>query len=820
MMLIPSQLNLGSNTNTVKDKYFSASAIYSSNPVPVTPGSVENSPGSAGSRPVYQCPSADGRMFAPKMQSDIPGFHMYAAAAVVTGQPGSSALNSPASYAAASAPTHSIVPPHYGSPAIDPSPYYTPLGSGYDMKGDMWSGGYNQPAPTYYQYDTGFGPQYPYERYCGMDMNDGVRRKNATRESTNTLKAWLQEHKKNPYPTKGEKIMLAIITKMTLTQVSTWFANARRRLKKENKMTWIPKNRANESGSGNEDRRQSDDKDTDEKSDDEDCKSVKDDDEQPTDMKLEGNSESNPSCQYDQQNSSSLHFPRQPITAEDNCPTDSMVSDSVESKPSLDYDRPSLHAGNASAALGDKLPGMGQQGALARYESGSHDNYNRPIWSPIDSHPQKNMNLARPYISGYSSEYSYQGSYNHEINGLSGRRMSSSLPQPYSSNFEMQPMTHQGMPQNVQDSLPLHHHSSTTAPHMAGKMYSPLSCESVSKQCNSSVGAREGDIGQTDAVQRNQYPYTSPVTNLRNWVNGVFHGPHHQASGMCEKKSPSETDAGMTPEESGQFSDHSQYNQRYMHPNHSHSTDDTMGDSYMLQHRSLPAPYNNYYHEPVGNDMAGTYPPQSITDVNQHPGTTYYSHQSDTSNHSLLSTSNSSDPSRVRPNSSTTQESFVAASGSSSSAASNVLGAPQHCHTSPSPCQPNTSKISERRPSTCQNMPYYDTSDDTSATPTRSSVPPPPYASQCKFGSSASQSQSFLGNPPHAEYPLSHRPTNYDSLDPTSNKSATSHSPRPITTGIHSRDGGSYSCSIPSDDEAREMRKMQPSETINEKSGR
>lgn len=30
--------------------------------------------------------------------------------------------------------------------------------------------------------------------------------------------------------------MLAIITKMTLTQVSTWFANARRRLKKESKL--------------------------------------------------------------------------------------------------------------------------------------------------------------------------------------------------------------------------------------------------------------------------------------------------------------------------------------------------------------------------------------------------------------------------------------------------------------------------------------------------------------------------------------------------------------------------------------------------------
>ena len=70
--------------------------------------------------------------------------------------------------------------------------------------------------------------------YGGFDP----RRKNATRESTNTLKAWLSEHKKNPYPTKGEKIMLAIITKMTLTQVSTWFANARRRLKKEKRLNW------------------------------------------------------------------------------------------------------------------------------------------------------------------------------------------------------------------------------------------------------------------------------------------------------------------------------------------------------------------------------------------------------------------------------------------------------------------------------------------------------------------------------------------------------------------------------------------------------
>ena len=47
--------------------------------------------------------------------------------------------------------------------------------------------------------------------------------------------------------------MLAIITKMTLTQVSTWFANARRRLKKENKMTWEPRNRVEDEDNNNED---------------------------------------------------------------------------------------------------------------------------------------------------------------------------------------------------------------------------------------------------------------------------------------------------------------------------------------------------------------------------------------------------------------------------------------------------------------------------------------------------------------------------------------------------------------------------------------
>ncbi|XP_042318237.1 iroquois-class homeodomain protein IRX-6-like [Sceloporus undulatus] len=61
-----------------------------------------------------------------------------------------------------------------------------------------------------------------------------------SRESTAALKAWLGQHLKNPYPSKGEKVLLALVSRMSLTQVSTWFANARRRLKKENRACWAP----------------------------------------------------------------------------------------------------------------------------------------------------------------------------------------------------------------------------------------------------------------------------------------------------------------------------------------------------------------------------------------------------------------------------------------------------------------------------------------------------------------------------------------------------------------------------------------------------
>ncbi|CAD7083060.1 unnamed protein product [Hermetia illucens] len=136
----------------------------------------------------------------------------------------------------------------YPSIGVDSSAFYSPLSNPYGLKEsgpttDMsaWTSAGLQPTTGYYPYDPTLAA---YGYGAGYDL--AARRKNATRESTATLKAWLNEHKKNPYPTKGEKIMLAIITKMTLTQVSTWFANARRRLKKENKMTWEPKNKTDD----------------------------------------------------------------------------------------------------------------------------------------------------------------------------------------------------------------------------------------------------------------------------------------------------------------------------------------------------------------------------------------------------------------------------------------------------------------------------------------------------------------------------------------------------------------------------------------------
>ena len=61
-----------------------------------------------------------------------------------------------------------------------------------------------------------YGLQQPYvhptANYAAALIHGQGTRKNATRESTQQLKMWLNEHQKNPYPTKAEKVMLAILS--------------------------------------------------------------------------------------------------------------------------------------------------------------------------------------------------------------------------------------------------------------------------------------------------------------------------------------------------------------------------------------------------------------------------------------------------------------------------------------------------------------------------------------------------------------------------------------------------------------------------------
>ena len=49
-------------------------------------------------------------------------------------------------------------------------------------------------------------------------------------KATDILKKWLFEHVHNPYPDEDEKEQLSLLTDLTLTQVSNWFINARRRV--------------------------------------------------------------------------------------------------------------------------------------------------------------------------------------------------------------------------------------------------------------------------------------------------------------------------------------------------------------------------------------------------------------------------------------------------------------------------------------------------------------------------------------------------------------------------------------------------------------
>ncbi|XP_030781032.1 iroquois-class homeodomain protein IRX-6 isoform X6 [Rhinopithecus roxellana] len=92
--------------------------------------------------------------------------------------------------------------PGYLPYSPEPPALYGALNPQYEFKeaAGSFTPSLAQPG-AYYPYERTLG-QYQYERYGAVELSGTGRRKNATRETTSTLKAWLNEHRKNPYPTK------------------------------------------------------------------------------------------------------------------------------------------------------------------------------------------------------------------------------------------------------------------------------------------------------------------------------------------------------------------------------------------------------------------------------------------------------------------------------------------------------------------------------------------------------------------------------------------------------------------------------------------
>ncbi|CAO1618682.1 unnamed protein product [Parajaminaea phylloscopi] len=66
--------------------------------------------------------------------------------------------------------------------------------------------------------------------YIGPATSAPRRRGKLPKDVTELLKGWLMEHSSHPYPNEDEKRRLCLSTGLSISQVSNWFINARRRI--------------------------------------------------------------------------------------------------------------------------------------------------------------------------------------------------------------------------------------------------------------------------------------------------------------------------------------------------------------------------------------------------------------------------------------------------------------------------------------------------------------------------------------------------------------------------------------------------------------
>ncbi|MCJ1419583.1 hypothetical protein MMC32_005938 [Xylographa parallela] len=81
-------------------------------------------------------------------------------------------------------------------------------------------------------FSTGGSGSYALTYDGSSEQGDGKqkrRRGNLPKTVTDTLRVWFTEHIAHPYPTEEEKQILMSQTGLTISQISNWFINARRR---------------------------------------------------------------------------------------------------------------------------------------------------------------------------------------------------------------------------------------------------------------------------------------------------------------------------------------------------------------------------------------------------------------------------------------------------------------------------------------------------------------------------------------------------------------------------------------------------------------